>query len=44
MKQLEGPSGDDDDLLQSIGVQTDELSNESVPVLNPCTDTAFFSL
>ena len=46
VKQLEGPS-DDDDLPQSIGVQTDELmtasppsatSNESVPVLNPCTD------
>ena len=49
VKQLEGPS--DDDLPQSSGVQTDELmtasppsatSNESVPVLNPCTDTAFF--
>ena len=52
VKQLEGPS-DDDDLPQSSGVQTNELmtasppsatSNESVPVLNPCTDTAFFSL
>ena len=52
VKQLEGPI--DDDLPQSSGVQTDELmtasppsattSNESVPVLNPCTDTAFFSL
>ena len=49
VKQLEGPS--DDDLPQSSGVQIDELmtasppsatSNESVPVLNPCTDTAFF--
>ena len=53
VRQLEGPS--DDDLSQSSGVQSDEVMMTASPpsatgimivflVLNPCTDTALFSL